>query len=76
MIKSVLLASLLLLPFQVVAEQGGSSNPLESLIMMKQKLLLEHMAGDGETAMPRAIQRDLDQERENHSQPQEPQQIT
>lgn len=76
MIKSVLLASLLLLPSQVVAEQGGSSNPLESLIMMKQKLLLEHMAGDGETAMQRAIQRDLDRGKQSQNQPQEPPRIT
>lgn len=43
------------------AEQNGALEGIESLLRMKQQLMLEHMAGDGETPFQRELQKQLDQ---------------
>jgi hypothetical protein len=44
------------------AENGESELTMQNLLMLKQRLLLEHMAGDEKTPMQKAIRKHLDAE--------------
>lgn|GEM_PF-7033549 len=57
------------------SDENSSSNSLEDLIRLKQQLILEHMAGDGETRFQRSIRDNLDLKNEGAAN-QKPQRIT
>ena len=59
MLVRCMLIVLSITPTYLFADESSSSNPVEDLIRLKQKLILEHMAGDGETKLQRAIREDL-----------------
>jgi len=63
----LLLIVLSITPQYIFADETSSSNPVEDLIRLKQKLILEHMSGDGETKLQRSIQDNLDQRNKEKS---------
>ncbi|MBB5319974.1 hypothetical protein [Marinobacter oulmenensis] len=63
-IKGLITASILIFctPSLSHAEKGPIQEGIETLNRLKQRMILEQMAGDGETKLQRALQRKLDGE--------------